>query len=71
MVQTGVHLYRILSDAVSGLVPLQTNAVKTQKHQNLWRRKCVRVRKKVVFSEETAKNRSGGAFDHFSGKGGF
>ncbi len=26
--------------------------------------------KKTVFSEETAKNRSGGAFDHFSGKGG-
>ncbi len=27
--------------------------------------------KKAVFSEETAKNCSGGAFDHFSGKGGF
>ncbi len=27
--------------------------------------------KTAVFSEETVKNRSGGAFDHFLGKGGF
>ncbi len=27
--------------------------------------------KKALFSEETAKNHSGGAFDHFSGKGSF
>ncbi len=27
--------------------------------------------KMAVFSEETAKNRSGGAFDRFSGQGGF
>ncbi len=26
---------------------------------------------KAVFSKETAKNRSGGAFDHFLGKGDF
>ncbi len=26
--------------------------------------------KQAVFSEKTAKNRFGGAFDHFSGKGG-
>ncbi len=28
-------------------------------------------RKTAMFSEETVKNRSGGAFVHFSGKGGF
>ncbi len=27
--------------------------------------------KKTVFSEETVENSSGGAFDHFLGKGGF